>query len=56
MFQAEPKLQSRMILLTAAVLWHCCKAAKLLKLRDGVGISGTPGDIVDNPKNRRSWK
>ena len=27
------------------------QSAKLLKLRDGVGISGTPGDIVDNPKN-----
>ena len=25
------------------------QSAKLLKLRDGVGISGTPGDIVDNP-------
>lgn len=27
------------------------QSANLLKLRDGVGISGTPGDIVDNPKN-----
>ena len=27
------------------------QSAKLPKLRDGVGISGTPGDIVDNPKN-----
>lgn len=25
--------------------------AKLLKLRDGVGVSATPADIIDNPKN-----
>lgn len=27
------------------------QSAKLLKLKDGVGISGTVADIVDNPKN-----
>ena len=27
------------------------QSAKLLKLKDGVGISGTPSDIVENPKN-----
>lgn len=27
------------------------QSAKLIKLKDGVGISGTPNDIVDNPKN-----
>lgn len=27
------------------------QAAKLLKLKDGVGINGTAADIVDNPKN-----
>ena len=27
------------------------QSAKLLKLKDGVGINGTPSDIVENPKN-----
>ena len=27
------------------------QSAKLLKLKDGVGINGTPNDIVDNPKS-----
>ena len=27
------------------------QTAKLLKLKDGVGVNATVGDIVDNPKN-----
>ena len=27
------------------------QSANLLKLKDGVGVAGTPGDIIDNPKN-----